>query len=106
MYEPDIIREATDPRTGIQSKPKFAAFMPNSGEVKEFCDALINEKARFAKYRSLPPPSRPVRRPVPPDPAPGPDGKHPPGTILSNYDDAVKRYGRPIGRFEPGREKA
>ena len=35
LYEPDIIREATDPRTGIQTAEKFAAFMPNAGELKE-----------------------------------------------------------------------
>jgi hypothetical protein len=39
-YSNDTIREATDPRTGISATEKFAAFMPNPGEVKLFCDDL------------------------------------------------------------------
>lgn len=105
MYEPDLIREATDPRMGIQSTEKFAAFMPNSGEVKAFCEALASQKERIARYRLLPPPDPQTRRPVPPDPAPGADGKHPAGTILANYDAALKQYGRPVGPFDEGRVK-
>lgn len=111
MYEPDLIREATDPRTGIQATEKFAAFMPNAGELKIFCDAIASQRARYARYRQLPPPERVERRPFPPDPAPVNDpaspfhGKHEPGTILSNFDAAVRLYGRPVGAFEDGRTK-
>lgn len=110
-FELDIIREATDPRTGIQSTEKFAAFMPNAGEVKAFCDALASRKLRLAHYRALPPPGRVTRRAPPPDPpvindATSPHhGKHPPGTILANYDEAVRLYGRPLCAFEDGRER-
>ena len=38
---------------------------------------------------------------LPIDPA---TGKHPAGTILSNFDEAFRLYGRPIGVFEEGRE--
>lgn len=96
--EPDVIREATDPRTGIQSTEKFAAFMPNAGEVKTFCADLATRKERLAHYRRLPPPEPRVRRAIPPDPTPDQKtGKHPPGTILSNFDEAFRIYGRPVG---------
>ncbi len=97
MYEPEIIREATDPRTGIQSTEKFTAFMPNAGEVRTFCADLAARNERLDRYRQLPPPEPRVRRPIPPDPAPDPKtGKHPPGTILSNFDEAFRIYGRPV----------
>lgn len=97
-FEPEIIREATDPRTGIQGTEKFAAFMPNAGEVRTFCVDLGSRKERLDHYRQLPPPERTIRRPVLPDPAPDPKtGKHPPGTILANFDEAFRLYGRPVG---------
>ena len=39
-YSEAIIQEVTDPRTGISATAKFAAFMPNPGEVKLHCDEL------------------------------------------------------------------
>jgi hypothetical protein len=53
-YEPDLIREATDPRTGISSTEKFMSFMPNSGELKAFCDALAQRRRRMGEYAAMP----------------------------------------------------
>jgi hypothetical protein len=41
LYPVDIIRKSTDPRTGISTDEKFASFMPNSGELKIYCDRLM-----------------------------------------------------------------
>lgn len=58
MFDYDIIREATDPRLGISTTEKFRAFMPNSGELKAYCDALAERKERLKKLAAIP-------RPVP-----------------------------------------
>jgi hypothetical protein len=58
MFDFDIIREATDPRLGISTSEKFRAFMPNSGELKAYCDALAERKERLKKLAAIP-------RPVP-----------------------------------------
>lgn len=55
LYAPDLIREVTDPRTGIQNAPDFRAFPPNSGELKAFCEAEISRRARLGAYQKLPP---------------------------------------------------
>lgn len=38
-----------------------------------------------------------------PDPAPGADGKHPPGTLLSNFAEATRLYGKPVSAFSHDR---
>lgn len=57
IYEEDLIREVTDPRTGISTTDKFGAFPPNSGELKSYCDARAEHRARLAKYADLPKPN-------------------------------------------------
>lgn len=60
-YPPEIIRRATDPRTGIASQWKW---LPAVAEVKEFCEAEMGpvrreqERERLAaeRARALPPP--------------------------------------------------
>jgi hypothetical protein len=61
LYEPDIVRDVSDPRTGISTSGKFASFMPNSGELKIYCDEIRNRRARVSHLGSLkksPPPLR------------------------------------------------
>jgi hypothetical protein len=53
LYDPEIIRDVTDPRTGISTTEKFASFMPNSGELKIFCDEIRERRARIAHLGSL-----------------------------------------------------
>lgn len=53
-YEPDLIREVTDPRTGISTSEKFQAFMPNSGELKAYCEAVAKRRHRMAEYAAMP----------------------------------------------------
>lgn len=48
-YPEDVIRTATDPRTGVQRK--FPKWMPNSGEVAEFCDGLYQVQLSAERRR-------------------------------------------------------
>lgn len=56
LYDRDLIREVTDPRTGISTTEKFATYMPNSGELKVYCDGIRDRRARIAHLESLPRP--------------------------------------------------
>lgn len=63
LYAPELVREVTDPRTGISTDEKFATFMPNSGELKVYCDAIRDRRARYDRLGALP---RPTPRLPPP----------------------------------------
>lgn len=54
LYEPALIREVTDPRSGIATDAKFSAFMPNSGELKIYCDTIRDRRYRIEKLAALP----------------------------------------------------
>ncbi len=56
MYDTDIIREVTDPRTGIATNEKYMSFMPNAGEIKVYCDGIATRKERLQRLGSLPAP--------------------------------------------------
>jgi hypothetical protein len=71
LYDFEIMRDVTDPRTGIQTTEKFAAFMPNAGELKIYCDALDARKDRIQKLAELPRVDFSRARLAPPPPAPG-----------------------------------
>jgi hypothetical protein len=51
-YPPEVIRIATDPRTGIARKSKW---MPNPAEMAEECDAIAKRlwADQFLKDRGL-----------------------------------------------------
>lgn len=69
MYDFEIIREATDPRFGISTTEKHRAFMPNSGEIKAFCEALAERTERLKKLAAIPrsvPVDRRLEAPEPP----------------------------------------
>lgn len=53
-YDADIVREVTDPRTGIQTTAKFQAFPPNAGELKAYCDTEVERRRRLAAYQAMP----------------------------------------------------
>ena len=55
LYEPDLVRQATDPRSGISTDERFSNYMPNSGQLKVYCDTIRDRRARFAHLASLPP---------------------------------------------------
>lgn len=70
-YDVDLIREVTDPNTGIQTTEKFETFLPNSGELKRYCEA---EDARMRRLHELGKLGKPdLNRPrlPPPPPAQG-----------------------------------
>jgi hypothetical protein len=49
LYDPELVCEVTDPRTGIQTTEKYMTFMPQSGELKVYCEALAARRDRIAK---------------------------------------------------------
>jgi hypothetical protein len=53
-YDADLIREVTDPNTGIQTREKFMTFMPNAGELKVHCEAVAAHRDRLQKLGTLP----------------------------------------------------
>lgn len=55
LYDADLIREVTDPRTGIQTSEKFETFLPQSGELKRYCDSIAAHRDRMAKLAAIPP---------------------------------------------------
>ena len=52
LYEPDLMRQATDPRSGISTNEKFCDYMPNSGQLKVFCDEMRDRKHRYDRLAS------------------------------------------------------
>jgi hypothetical protein len=70
-YEADLIREVTDPRTGICTTEKYMSFMPNAGELKVYCEGLAARRERVQRLGALPPPDFSRARLAPPQPAPG-----------------------------------
>jgi len=67
----DLIREVTDPLTGIQTTEKYMVFMPNAGELKVYCDGVAARRERLQRLGSLPKPDFTRARLPPPPPAPG-----------------------------------
>jgi len=70
-YDDWVIVEATHPRTGIQATEKFKSWPPNSGELKDFCEVMAKQAARYAVYEQLPKPNFTPRAPPLPDDRPG-----------------------------------
>jgi hypothetical protein len=48
-YDFDLMKEVTDPRTGICSTEKFMTFMPNAGELKVYCETQAARKDRLKR---------------------------------------------------------
>jgi hypothetical protein len=71
LYDFEIMRDVTDPRTGIQTTEKFAAFMPNAGELKIYCEAVAARVERLQRLGSLPRPDFTRAQLPKPEPAPG-----------------------------------
>jgi hypothetical protein len=70
-YDIDLIREVTDPRTGICTTEKFMTFMPNAGELKVYCEAVAARRERIRKLGELPRPDFTQARLSAPPPAAG-----------------------------------
>lgn len=71
LYDPDLIREVTDPRTGIQTTDKHASFMPNAGELKRYCEGVAAHRERMTRLAAVPRPVPADRRLAAPPAAPG-----------------------------------
>jgi hypothetical protein len=70
-YHTDLIREVTDPNTGIQTTEKYMTFMPNAGELKVYCEGAAARRDRIQKLGALPRPDFSHARLPPPPPSPG-----------------------------------
>lgn len=110
MYEMDLIREVTDPRTGISATEKFASFMPNAGELKLYCDGEARRKANLARLAALPKPDFTRAQLPKPGPKPGDlanafiPATHPKYQELVEWSrDADDRLWR-IGKSHDGRD--
>jgi hypothetical protein len=68
MFDADLIREVTDPRTGIMTTEKFMTFMPNAGELKVYCDGIAARRERLQRLGTR---AKPAERLAPPPPVPG-----------------------------------
>jgi hypothetical protein len=55
LYDTDLIREVTDPRTGICTSEKYMSFMPNAGELRVYCEGVAARKDRLQRIGSLGP---------------------------------------------------
>jgi hypothetical protein len=70
-FDASLIREVTDPLTGIQTTEKYMTFMPQSGELKVYCDGVAARRDRLQKLGEMGRPDL-SRLALPrPEPAPG-----------------------------------
>ena len=70
-YDAELIREVTDPLTGIMTSEKYMSFMPNAGELKVYCDGVAARRERIQKLGSLPKVDFSRARLAPPERRPG-----------------------------------
>lgn len=70
-YDAELIREVTDPLTGIVTSEKYMSFMPNAGELKVYCEGVAARKERLKRLGSLPPVDFSRARLAPPERQPG-----------------------------------
>lgn len=113
QYPRTVAIQCADPIRGVSTKTKF---IPTVADVVEWCEPLTGDMQRTVgredriaeqlrdreKFERKFPPALPRDTP---QVEIGADGKHAPGTILSNYSEALRLYGRPVGAFEPDRSK-
>ena len=99
-YPADVGVRLSDPKDGIAGRFKW---LPTVSEIREECDRLqaadvaeAKRRADFAEqWRLREEVERPLSAELPSEPY---------RQILSNYDEAFAKHGRPTGVFEKGRE--
>jgi hypothetical protein len=94
--------DSRDAIAGVNAVADHREFPPSRFELRQACERAAIERLKFERLRGMGPP-QPLKRlekpaDAPPDPV---TGKHPPGTVLTNYDAAVRLYGKPIGEDDP-----
>ena len=75
-YDFELMREVTDPRTGICTDEKFQTFMPNAGELKRYCEAKAAHRDRLQRLGGRRPVVPEDRRLAAADPRDAPDGTY------------------------------
>lgn len=97
IFDTDLMREVTDPRTGIQTTEKYMSFMPNAGELKVYCDGIAARRDRIKRLGELPP-VKPVAF-LPPPP-------HRPGDLANVFVPSTdRRYARLLRWSETADER-
>ena len=70
-YDAELIREVTDPNSGIQTTEKYMTFMPNAGELRVYCEGLAARRERVQRLGKLARPDPAQRLLAAPEPRPG-----------------------------------
>jgi hypothetical protein len=70
-YDFEIIKEVTDPRTGICTAEKYMSFMPNAGELKVYCEGIAARRERIQRLGSRRPALGPEHHLAAPEALPG-----------------------------------
>jgi hypothetical protein len=101
LFPDPVIAEATSPSTGIQTTAKFAVWPPNPGELKAYCDAIVDRERHIA-HQDLPPDFKP--RPYsryfdhPDQFAPSPADRARVAAALAAFKSAIKPMEQPPRR--------
>ena len=96
LYDFDLIREVTDPRTGIQTTEEHMTFMPQSGELKRYCDKVAAHRDRMKRLADMP-------RPVPASHRLAAPTATEPGSLANVFVDQYHhRYARLVEKAQAG----
>jgi hypothetical protein len=99
-YPVKVVEEVVDPFFGLPSKLKYP---PTPYDVRQACEEVATREYRIARALARPMVPYIPHSARPPDPKPNPEsGVHPPGTILSDYVEAVRLYGKPLEKERQG----
>lgn len=71
LYDTDLIREVTDPRSGIQTTEKHMTFMPQPGELRLYCEGIAARRERMRRLGERRVPDHRQVRLEAPEPQPG-----------------------------------
>lgn len=99
QYPQEVGGQLSNPKTGIAGQCKWP---PSIAEIREACDRFIAPAHRaMARQASI---EEQFQEREKWDGAPRVPQPEPRGQILSNYDEAVAKHGRPFGVFEKDRQ--
>jgi hypothetical protein len=96
-YPEDVVAFVTDPRTGVQRK--FPKWMPNSGEVAEFCEEHDRARKYAEKWDAGAQQIEAERLAIPDYRPKGPSIRE---YTYGEFMAMTNGQGRPVGRFETG----
>ena len=86
-FPQEIIEYVSAPETGIQTRLQWP---PSLAEILDACTAEQNHREKVARYSAM----GPIAKRLPP----------PKFSAEQSFEAMTKKYGRPFGPFETGRE--